>query len=134
MENTEIAVLDEKESNLVQQLENFGLNGSAARIIICLKVLADSTIREIAASTGLSTAMVSITLKNLREEGIVRRVKTAVRSKKRAPVRFNLTGDFNQVLSIIEKNKRREFSSYIKKTTRVKKEFTYHFRPQLSGT
>jgi predicted transcriptional regulator len=133
MENTEIAVLDEKESNLVQLLENFGLSGSAARIIICLTVRADSSIREIGASTGLSTATVSITLKKLREEGIVRRGETAVKSKKRAPVRFNLTGDFNQVLSIIEKNKRREFSKYIRKTARVKRKFTCHFRPQSSG-
>jgi predicted transcriptional regulator len=94
MENKEIAVLDEKESKLVQLLENFGLSGSAARIIICLKVRAGSTIREIGASAGLSTATVSITLKKLREEGIVRRGETTVKSQKRAPVRFNLTGDF----------------------------------------
>jgi predicted transcriptional regulator len=131
MKNTEIAVLDEKESKLVQLLENFGLSASAARIIICLAVRADSTIREIGASTRLSTAMVSITLKKLREEGIVMRGETC-KSQKRAPVRFNLTGDIDHVLSIIEKNKHREVSGYISKTTHVKMQFTSRFRPQPS--
>jgi len=131
MKNTEIAVLDEKESKLVQLLENFGLSASAACIIICLAVRADSTIREIGASTRLSTAMVSITLKKLGEEGIVMRGETG-KSQKRAPVRFYLTGDFDHILSIIEEKKQREVSRYIRKTTRVKRQFMSLFGPQPS--
>ncbi|MGA9139470.1 MAG: MarR family transcriptional regulator [Methanocella sp.] len=132
IETSEIAVLDEKESRLVQQLENFGLCGSAARIIIYLKVSTDSTIREIGASTGLSTAMVSITLKRLRQDGIVRREATVRKTQKKAPIRFCLTGDFNHVLSIIEENKRREVEQFIRETSRVKRQWAAHFKQQGS--
>ena len=77
--------------------------------------------------------MVSITLKRLRQEGIVCRGKTVIKTQKRMPLRFCLTGDFDHVLSIIEENKRREVRQYIRETARVKRQWAAHFGPQSSG-
>lgn len=131
MEHTEIAVLDEKESKLARQLESFGLSSAAARIIVCLAVRADATIREIGASTRLSTASVSMTLKKLAKGGIVN-THPAGAAKRNAPKRFYLTGDLDHVLSIIEAGLHREVSGYIRQTSHVKRQLASRFRPPSS--
>jgi predicted transcriptional regulator len=120
MKHAEITVLDEKEEKFVKMLEDFGLSRSMARIIICLAVHDDCTSREIEIVTGIKSSTVSIILKKLREDGIVRGEKKAEKPHDRGVMHYSLNGSMDEILTILEEKKRKETSAYIDKIRKIK--------------
>lgn len=120
MKHAEITVLDEKEEEFVSLLEEFGLSRSMARIIICLAVHEECTSREIEIITGIKSSTVSIILKKLREERIVRGEKKAEKPQDRGVMHYSLSGSLDSTLVILEEKKHRETSAYIDKIKKIK--------------
>jgi predicted transcriptional regulator len=120
MKHAEITVLDEKEEEFVKLLEDFGLSRSMARIIICLAVHEECTSREIEIITGIKSSTVSIILKKLREDKIVRGEKKVEKPHERGVMHYSLAGNMNDVLAILEEKKRKETSAYIDKIKKIK--------------
>jgi predicted transcriptional regulator len=120
MKHAEITVLDEKEEKFVKMLEDFGLSRSMARIIICLAVHDDCTSREIEIVTGIKSSTVSIILKKLREDKIVRGEKKVEKPHDRGVMHYSLNGSMDDVLGILEEKKRKETSAYIDKIRKIK--------------
>jgi predicted transcriptional regulator len=120
MKHAEITVLDEKEEKFVKMLEDFGLSRSMARIIICLAVHDDCTSREIEIVTGIKSSTVSIILKKLREDKIVRGEKKVEKPHDRGVMHYSLNGSMDDVLGILEEKKRKETTAYIDKIRKIK--------------
>ncbi len=120
MKHAEITVLDEKEEEFVRLLEEFGLSRSMARIIICLAVHDECTSREIEIITGIKSSTVSIILKKLREDRIVRGEKKIEKPHDRGVMHYSLSGDLDSVLGILEEKKRKETSAYIDRIKKIK--------------
>ncbi len=120
MKHAEITVLDEKEEKFVRMLEDFGLSRSMARIIICLAVHDECTSREIEIVTGIKSSTVSIILKKLREDKIVRGEKKVEKPHDRGVMHYSLNGSMDDVLGILEEKKRKETSAYIDKIRKIK--------------
>ena len=120
MKHTEITVLDEKEEKFVRMLEDFGLSRSMARIIICLAVHDDCTSRQIEIVTGIKSSTVSIILKKLREDRIVRGEKKVEKPNDRGVMHYSLNGSIDNILTILAEMKRKETSTYIDKIRKIK--------------
>jgi predicted transcriptional regulator len=120
MKHAEITVLDEKEEEFVKLLEEFGLSRSMARIIVCLAVHDECTSREIEIVTGIKSSTVSIILKKLREDKIVRGEKKVDQPHDRGVMHYSLAGNMDNVLSILEEKKRKETSAYIDRIKKIK--------------
>jgi predicted transcriptional regulator len=120
MKHAEITVLDEKEEKFVRMLEEFGLSRSMARIIICLAVHDECTSREIEIVTGIKSSTVSIILKKLREDKIVKGEKKVEKPRDRGVMHYSLNGTMDDVLGILEEKKRKETSAYIDKIRKIK--------------
>ena len=120
MKHAEITVLDEKEEQFVKLLEEFGLSRSMARIIVCLAVHDECTSREIEIVTGIKSSTVSIILKKLREDKIVRGEKKVEMPHDRGVMHYSLAGSMDDVLSILEEKKRKETTAYIDRIKKIK--------------
>ncbi|MGA9138920.1 MAG: winged helix DNA-binding protein [Methanocella sp.] len=120
MKHAEITVLDEKEEEFVKLLEEFGLSRSMARIIVCLAVHDECTSREIEIVTGIKSSTVSIILKKLREDRIVKGEKKVDKPHDRGVMHYSLAGSMDDVLSILEEKKRKETSAYIDRIKKIK--------------
>ncbi len=120
MKHAEITVLDEKEEEFVKLLEEFGLSRSMARIIVCLAVHEESTSREIEIVTGIKSSTVSIILKKLREDRIVKGEKKVNKPHDRGVMHYSLNGSMDDVLGILEEKKRKETSAYIDRIKKIK--------------
>ncbi|OPY26184.1 MAG: TFIIE alpha subunit [Methanocella sp. PtaU1.Bin125] len=91
-----------------------------ARIIVCLAVHDDCTSREIEIVTGIKSSTVSIILKKLREDRIVRGEKKAEKPHDRGVMHYTLAGSMDDVLSILEEKKKKETSAYIDRIKKIK--------------
>jgi predicted transcriptional regulator len=121
LKNTTITVLDARELSYAALLEGAGLSRSVARVIVCLMVRQDLLVREIARATEMSPALAAVALRKLRE---YRMVLTGVSvSGKKSDRRYRLVGDWECILALVEQREEEQFSSYLKKAGKVRKDF-----------
>lgn len=120
MKQSEINVLDEEEEESILLLEKFGMNRSMAKILVCLALQGECNSREIEISTGIKSSTVSIMLKKLREEKVVTATKKRTGEHKKGIVYYSLAGTIDEVLSILERKKMEETTSYIEQIRKIK--------------
>ena len=122
MKTVEIDVLDARDEKVVRLLEGMGLNHSTACIIRFLMVRQPCTMKEISIAANITTSAVSIALKKLKAQGIVRSMKMSGKPVGRRTDLYSLNGAIDEVLAIFERHERQEVARYLEKTARAKED------------
>jgi predicted transcriptional regulator len=115
-----VAVLDNTELRYAGLLEDAGLNRSTARVIVCLMVRNNITIRQIATATEMTSASVTVAIRKLRESGMIRYEESV--SGKISERLYRLVGDWECILAMIEEQERKKVSGYVEKSGEVMRE------------
>jgi predicted transcriptional regulator len=121
LKNATIAVLDERELKYASLLEGAGQSPSVARVIVCLLIRQDVTVREIARATEMSSARVTVAIRKLRENGMAL-TGTGLPGKK-SDRRYRLVGDWECILALIEEREQEKISGYLEKAGKVRSDF-----------
>lgn len=121
MRNVKITVLDESELTCARMLEASGLSRSAAMVIVCLMVRSGLMVREIAVTTMMTSAAVSVALRKLSESEMIRSEGSV--TGKKSDRRYSLVGDWGCILAMIEEQELKKVSGFVEKA--------YHARSEL---
>jgi predicted transcriptional regulator len=120
MKNVKITVLDERELTCARLLEASGLSRSAAMVIVCLMVRSNLMVREIAVTTMMASAAVSVALRKLRESGMIRSEEGV--TGKKSDRCYSLVGDWGCILTMIEEQERKKVSGFVEKADHARSE------------
>ena len=121
MKKATFAALDRQELKYAALLEGSGLSRSVARTIVCLMVRRDLTVREIALATQMSSALIGIALRKLRDNGMVS-IESATPGRM-ADRRYRLAGDWDRILAMVEELEQEKVCRYLEKADRVRCDF-----------
>jgi predicted transcriptional regulator len=113
-----IAVLDNRELGYASLLEYAGLNRSTARVIVCLMVRNNITIRQIATATEMTSASVTVAIRKLRELGMISFEENV--SGKIFERLYSLVGDWDCILAMIEEQERKKVFEFIEKSGEIR--------------
>ncbi|HEY3272589.1 MAG TPA: hypothetical protein VGJ92_02430 [Methanocella sp.] len=120
MKKIAITVLDDRELGYASLIEDAGFNRSTARVIVCLMVRNNITIRQIAMATETTSASVTVAIKKLRELRMIRYENNV--SGKVSERLYSLIGDWECILSLMEEHERKKISGYVEKSGEVLRE------------
>ena len=120
MKKIAIAILDYSELRYAGLLEDAGLNRSTARVIVCLMVHNNITIRQIAMATEMTSASVTVAIRKLRELGMIQYRENV--SGKISERLYSLIGDWKCILTLIEEHERKNVSGYVEKSGEILRE------------
>ncbi len=119
MKSLKIRQLDEKDEEIVDDLISLGMSRPIARILSYLKNVSEATSSDLERITGLRQPEVSIAMKQLKEYDWIN-AKEEKKPGKGRPYRiYSLKVKFNDIITQIEKQKKKAIADVLFKIQRL---------------
>jgi predicted transcriptional regulator len=120
IKHSDIRVLDEKDFEFVEALQNLGVSKSVATLITVLASSNEATSREIELGTGLRQPEVSIAMRTLRENNWINEHEVKAEGKGRPKKIYKLSISLDKIIEYYEGKKRKESAQIAQAVQRLK--------------
>ncbi len=119
MKSLTIRQLDEKDEEIVDDLISLGMSRPIARILSYLKNVSEATSSDLERITGLRQPEVSIAMRELKQRDWINEREMKKPGKGRPYRIYSLKVKFNDIITQIEKQKKKAFADALFKIQRL---------------
>ncbi|GAB7017082.1 helix-turn-helix domain-containing protein [Methanogenium cariaci] len=120
MRMEKVMVFTEEDEEFSDLLTEIGLKRNVAKVLIYLAMTEEATSREIERSSDLRQPEVSIAMRTLKENEWIESRESKAESKGRPVKIYRLSKSINEIMDIIEKNKREEVENQLKLIQKIR--------------
>jgi predicted transcriptional regulator len=113
MRSEKVMYFTPREEEFAQLLMDIGLKRNVAKVLIYLANTTDATSRDIERGTDLRQPEVSIAMRTLKENGWIESRESKAESKGRPVKIYTLSRPIEEIMDIIEKEKRKEVETQL---------------------
>ncbi|MBP2145862.1 putative transcriptional regulator [Methanofollis sp. W23] len=113
MKAEEVLYFTQKEEEFATLLIDIGIKRNVAKVLVYLANTDEATSREIERGTDLRQPEVSIAMRYLKEKKWINTRESKAESKGRPVKIYSLSKPINEIIDIIEKNKRKEVDNQL---------------------
>ncbi|KAF1073230.1 hypothetical protein MKMG_02229 [Methanogenium sp. MK-MG] len=115
-----VMVFTEEDEEFSDLLTEIGLKRNVAKVLIYLAMTEEATSREIERSSDLRQPEVSIAMRTLKENEWIESRESKAESKGRPVKIYRLSKSINEIMDLIEKNKREEVENQLKLIQKIR--------------
>ncbi|WP_165078025.1 helix-turn-helix domain-containing protein [Methanogenium sp. MK-MG] len=120
MRMEKVMVFTEEDEEFSDLLTEIGLKRNVAKVLIYLAMTEEATSREIERSSDLRQPEVSIAMRTLKENEWIESRESKAESKGRPVKIYRLSKSINEIMDLIEKNKREEVENQLKLIQKIR--------------